>query len=505
MITQLGQLNVTALQVPDLYVQIVPPQTQNLNGVPTNILGQVGTATWGPVNAPTTVGNLSQYAAIFGAVQNRKYDMGTPVAIACQLGANNFKCVRVTDGTDTAATANILTGCLTVTSKYSGSFGNGIKVILSPGSQTGTFKAVIAAPGLVPESFDNLGLGLTGNALWVAIAAAINNGASSIRGASQIVVATAGVGAAAVASATYSLAGGTDGATTITGAVLVGTDVTPRTGMYALRNTQTSIAILADCDDSTTWASQVAYGLGEGTYMLLVGPSGDSISTEITTKATAGLDSYAAKLLFGDWAYWLDSTNGLLRVVSPQGFEGGMLASLSPEQSSLNKQMSNVVGTQKSYTNTTYSDADLQQLVGAGIDLITNPVPGGSYFGARVGHNSSSNPVVNGDNYTRMTNYIVSTLNAGMGIFVGKTITPTLQAEGKATLGSFLDNLEDAGMIDSSSVVINASDNSPSRIAAGFLTIAVQVKYLAILEKLICNVEGGTSVQIIKSSTALAA
>jgi phage tail sheath protein FI len=505
MITQLGQLNVTALQVPDLYVQIVPPQVQNLNGVPTNVLGVIGTAIWGPVNAPTTVGNLSQYAAIFGPVQNRKYDLGTPVAIACQLGANNFRCVRVTDGTDTAATASLLTNCLTVTSKYSGSFGNNIRVILSAGSQTGTFKVVIAAPGLVPESFDNIGLGLTGNALWVAIASAINIGTSSIRGASQIVVATAGAGTTAVASATYSLAGGTDGATTITGAVLVGTDVAPRTGMYALRNTQTSLAILADCDDSTTWASQVTYGLGEGTYMIGCGPSGDGISTEITAKATAGLDSYAMKLLFGDWDYWLDNTNGVLRVVSPQGFSGGILANLSPEQSSLNKQISNAVGSQKSYTNTTYSDADLQQLVAAGIDVITNPVPGGSYFGARFGHNSSSNSAINGDNYTRMTNYIVATLNAGMGIFVGKLITPTLQSECLATLGSFLDNLENAGMIDSSSVAINTSDNSPSRIAQGYLTIAVQVKYLSILEKLIVNVEGGTSVQIIKSSTALAA
>lgn len=49
-VTQLGQINTTALVVPDLYVQIVPPQTQYLNGVPTNILGIVGTASWGPTN-----------------------------------------------------------------------------------------------------------------------------------------------------------------------------------------------------------------------------------------------------------------------------------------------------------------------------------------------------------------------------------------------------------------------------------------------------------------------
>ncbi|MGC7986160.1 phage tail protein, partial [Salmonella enterica] len=71
-----------------------PPQNTLINGLPTNILGIVGTAQWGPVNAPTTIGDMTGYAQTFGAVQNRKYDMGTQVALAVLQGANNFKCVR---------------------------------------------------------------------------------------------------------------------------------------------------------------------------------------------------------------------------------------------------------------------------------------------------------------------------------------------------------------------------------------------------------------------------
>ena len=48
-IVQQGAINTTALIVPDLYVQIVPPQSLLLNGVPTDVLGVVGTASWGPV------------------------------------------------------------------------------------------------------------------------------------------------------------------------------------------------------------------------------------------------------------------------------------------------------------------------------------------------------------------------------------------------------------------------------------------------------------------------
>lgn len=99
-----GSFNPTALIVPGLYVQLVSPQLLVLNGVPTNVLGVVGTATWGPVGSPVTVARMTDYAANFGQLQARKYDMGTGVALAVQQGAQNFRCVRVTDGTDTAAT-----------------------------------------------------------------------------------------------------------------------------------------------------------------------------------------------------------------------------------------------------------------------------------------------------------------------------------------------------------------------------------------------------------------
>src|SRR5271156_819511 len=101
-IIQQGSINTTALVVPDLYVQIVPPQNLVLNGVPTNVLGVVGTASWGPVSQPVIVATMADYAGSYGPVMARQYDMGTQVATAVQQGAQNFRCVRVTDGTDTA-------------------------------------------------------------------------------------------------------------------------------------------------------------------------------------------------------------------------------------------------------------------------------------------------------------------------------------------------------------------------------------------------------------------
>lgn len=509
-VVQQGAINTTALIVPDLYVQIVPPSVSLLNGLPTNILGVVGSASWGPVNNPAIVGDMAGYARQFGPLMARKYNMGTVVATAVLQGANNFRCVRVTDGSDTAASAQVQTNCITFTSKFTGSLANNDQVNISAGSKAGTWRVTVSRSGYVPEVFDNIGAGLAGAAVWAAMATAINGGQVGVRGASDLIVASAGVGVASPVAAAFVLSGGSDGASGVAGATLLGQDTVPRRGMYALRGTFASLCVLADCDDSATWSTQVAYGLSEGVYMIAVGPSGDSIANAATTKATAGIDSYAMKLLHGDWVYFNDTVNGQVRLVSPQGYVAGRLANLSPEQSSLNKPLFGIVGTQQSYKGLVYSGAELQALGQAGIDLITNPIPAGNQFGVRFGHNTSSNAVTNGDNYTRMTNYIAYTLNAGMGLFIGQLHTPQFRLESGATVSSFMDGMWQQGMIGSAdgsvpySVQIDNTNNPQNRVALGYAQMDVKVRYLSIVEKFIVNVEGGQSVQINRQTTTTA-
>ena len=56
-----------------------------------------------PWASPCVVGSMAQYSSSFGPVVSRLYDMGTQVATSVQQGAQNFRCVRVTDGSDLAA------------------------------------------------------------------------------------------------------------------------------------------------------------------------------------------------------------------------------------------------------------------------------------------------------------------------------------------------------------------------------------------------------------------
>jgi len=509
-----GNINTTALIVPDLYVQIVAPQTLLLNGVPTNTLGVVGSATWGPVGEPTVIGSMSDYAATFGAVMPRKYDMGTQVATAVQQGASNFICVRATDGTDTAASLSVL-GAISFTALYTGTFGNQLTLTFSAGSAANSWCLTIALPGLNPEVFNNI-TG-SGAAFWANLAAAVNTGNGPLRGPSQLVAATTLSTTATPLAGVYPFSAGTpgsDGAAGMDAALLVGVDTVPRQGMYALRGQGCAIALLADADTASQWSLQVEFGLSESVYMILTGPAGDNITNAVNTKSAAGIDSYAAKLMFGDWIYWYDQANALTRLVSPQGFVAGRLANLSPEQSSLNKPLYGVVGTQKSGqpgagTATTYATADLSALIAAGIDVIANPQPGGAFWGVRAGHNTSSNAAINGDNYTRLTNYIAATLSTGMGLYVGQLVNATLFQNIRATLLAFLNGLLGQGLLGSTdgsvpfAVVCDITNNPASRTSLGYVQADVQVRYQAINEKFIVNVQGGQTVTVsVQSVTA---
>ena len=582
----LGSTNTAALSVPGNYVAIVPPQITFINGVPTGTLGIVGSASFGPVNSPKVIGTYPEYQRAFGSLNARRYDMGTAVAIAVQQGCNNFQCVRVTDGTDTAATmalivgsiesfynlvggtgytstptltisggggtgataactivagvitniyvtaggsgytgnptltitggggtgasASVAVGALTLNGKYSGSALNGATAAMQTGSAAGSWKLVIASPLLAtPEVFDNL-VAPSGQAIWATVAAAVNNGTTQ-RGPSALFLASnPGQTGGPLLGTTYTATGGTDGASGITTSILLGADGTTRTGMYALRQTGSSVAMLADCADSTSWSTQVSYGLSEGTYMIDTFPSGESVSAAATAKSTAGIDTYAMKLLHGDWVYWSDTTNGYVRLVSPQAFSAGLLANLSPEQSTLNKQMSAVVGTQKSSSNTVYSAADLQVLATSGIDVIANPCPGGAYFGANIGRNCSSNAVIHGDNYTRLTNFIAATLNAWMGQVVGLLQNPTTRRQAFSLLDQFFFSLWQQGLIGNADgtqpyqVVLNDSNNPPARVALGYMQANVQVQYQSVIEYMLTEIEGGQSVQITRQAVTQA-
>ena len=519
MLFQVGSLNTAALTAPGEYVQIVPPTTKYINGVPTNILGLVGVASWGPVGAPVLIGSPQDQSMYLGDPVVRASDLSTAVSAALQLGQANIRTVRVSDGTDAAATVAVMDVNstpaigLTLNAIYTGTVGNKITASVAAGSKASSYKLLLSRPGYLSEVFDNI-TG-TGAALWAAMVSAVNNGNSAARGPSQLCIATAGVGTALPnIVSSYTLAGGTDGVATITGASLVGVDTGTRKGMYALRGTGVQVATLVDHTDSTAWGTIASFGAQEGIFIGVQAASGNSYSATSTLLTTAGADSAWLKVCIGDWVVWNDPVNTVQRLLGPATFWAALRASLAPYQSTLNKPVLPIIGTTRSINNQIYSQAELGAAASARLDYLANPSAGGSYFGFQTDRNASSDTNTNSEAYTTMTNYLALTLAASFGYVIGKPQTDDLRRTVQNSIQSFLLNLWKPGSgpqyigdpNDSKavpySVQINAQNNPSSQVALGYMSAYVKVKYLSIVRYFIVSLEGGASVNVTVSATA---
>lgn len=509
---QIGSLNTASLSAPDLYVGIQKPATTYINGVASDALGIVGIASWGPVNSATLIGSTNDLVSTFGTQQVRKYDLASAIAVSLQIGASNIYGVRVTDGTDVAAsialkdTATTPATGMTLTAKYTGTLGNTISAIITTGTAVNSYKLTVYMKGLTPEVFDNItGSGAT---LWANLVSAVNTGINSVRSQSNLVVATIGTSTAVPnTTTTYVLTGGTDGATTLTDSVILGTDGTgtTATGMYALKGTGIQLCNLVDVTTSSLWPTMASFGDAYGCFIFTQAAAGVTYSTVATSLNTVGVDDWQFKVFVGDWLYWNDTVNAITnRMMAPATFAAAMYAYQSPHISGLNKRIPNVVATQRQLANQPYSLSEIGAINTARLDVITNPCPGGSYFGMRSGRNAASSSTQNDDTYTRMTNYLSATLAASFGGVVGQPHTAELRRQTKSTIESFLQNLYDKGMIGdpngsastSFSVVCDSTNNSSSQVALGYMTADVKVKYLATVRYFLINLEGGASVTV---------
>lgn len=502
---------------PGVQVVNVPPQILAAQPQATNVVAVVGTASWGPVGLAIPFSNPNQCSLTFGPTMNRAYDLGFQVYAAYLQGAGNFVGVRSTDGTDLAATAHFLvspdTGSewgATFTAKYTGLQGNNITVALSTGAKLNTLKAIISLPGIGTEYYNNIPL-TTVSGFWANLCAAVNLGQGA-NGSSQLVIATVGSSevTAPTAGLSIMLSGGVDATSygAITTTTIIGSAST-RTGMYALAKIPVNHLIVADAFDTTQWTLIDAFCSGTGIYGHVAGPAGDTISSAISAKQTAGLDDDWMSCTFGDWPTLFDQTNQVYRQVYPATFKAGVLAAYTPNNSALNKRLSGIVATQRSgnYANglTTYSDAEIGTLLTAGIDVISNPSAGGTYFSFQGGINSSSNGAVNGDNWPQLESLIGRSIANIAGIFVGQVITNTLEFRVQVSISNILANFVSQGILNPGSyqVECDVANNPFSATSIGILNVNVNVQYQGIVKFFNVLLQGGQTVQIVTVSNSV--
>lgn len=190
-----GSINLAALTDPDVYVQVLQPPSF-IRGVPTDVIGLVGTAAWGPTNMPVSMGTGQDAQLAFGPISSTSvldpFDIATDLYLAFGQAQSTATIqawgVRVTDGTDTAASV-ALTGAASATpatATISGTVTTGDVLSL-----TATSTGITGSPVTVSYTTK---AGDTLSTIATALAAAVNNSpalnAAAIYGSAAGAVAT---------------------------------------------------------------------------------------------------------------------------------------------------------------------------------------------------------------------------------------------------------------------------------------------------------------------------
>jgi hypothetical protein len=397
-----------------------------------------------------------------------------------------------TTGSGTGATFTLAWGLGPVTITQQGNGYGSATATFGSGAGSGTV-AVVVAP-------------------WSNFASAINNGASALRGPSQLVVASAGSSVTAPTNGqTATMSGGTDGASAISSAQMMGVDAFPRTGIYAFRNSGISDLVIADFSDTTQESTLITFGQSEGILVHSSGPSGETVATGATTEATNGSNGLFFKRYLGDWCYWPDNQNGVQRVITPSTFGAALMSTLQPQQSGLNKPIPNIQATQRGKTGIPYGSDELAQAEAAGIEIICNPIPAGPGFGMRLGITNSSNGTANTDNWPRLTSFLARSLAGvgALGTLIGQTITAQFFANGYAMIDAFLAPMKStengAQIIQNYDIIFGPGNNPQSQTALGIVIAQVNIQYLGIARIFLVNMQGGATVVIPTNANIAAA
>lgn len=489
---------------------LVPEQFNNIPG-PTAATGSaVFSANPAPADTLTVFGTAISFVA--SGASGNQVNIGTSLAVTLA----NLMSLLIS-----SADANLIKGTYNINAAQN--------TIAIAANQTYSTGAVAGSAGnaltLVKSStaITISGATLTGgvgtwNSFWVNATNVINNG-NAFHGPSQIVVATAGAAQVPpILSTPVTLTGGTDGASGVTDATLMGQDVVPRKGMYVLRGSNADCFTLCDLSTIADYAAIASFALSETMMAIQASPSGDTIANALATRINANIDTPWFWYILGDWPSFYDSYNQVTRLINPSAIGIGIVGNLSPQQTPLNKPLQGVSSTQRMTLGQTYSDAELSLINTGGLDTILGPMssPGGFYYSFATGRNASSNTAASGIEYTRMTNFLIRAAQSkAAGSFIGQlqSIQPNDQtrANAKSLFDGFSAQLAASesglgingqGMIDTPWLVqCDLNNNPPNLQALGYLFLYWQVRYLNAIRYFVVKFQGGGNVTVSTQNT----
>ena len=315
-------------------------------------IGIVGTFVKGPLNTPTTIGDIDQLVKKFGGYSAGLTGYLTAFA-ALQQGADDLEIIRIagTGAKAAAVTLNDATekSSVVVSASSPGKWGEAVKISVSAGSLPTKFSLKVTCGNAV-ETFKDLSLdNLAISSDYITLLKATN------------------ANAVPKAKADVPLVGGDDGQA-VNDVDYIGTldsDTGKRTGLKALEPVQCGIVVCAQQSSSVVHAALLAFAEGcdieEGLRVVILN-SAPNLSADGAAAQTASLDSGRAIFAYP----WVESDEYSGIWVAPDGYYAGVLASLNPCESPSNKKVVGITKCEHQYTK-----AEVRVLTSARISPIT--------------------------------------------------------------------------------------------------------------------------------------
>lgn len=402
----------------------------------------------------------------------------------------------------------------TLNALYTGILGNAIRFSILPGTSSGLVNVLLTAwPGKSQEYYPALP---NSSSFWAALQSALSGGAGPTIPASNLARFTpAGSGSPQAPQQLIAspLAGGTDGRGVASGDLVgnpTGGVSGQGSGLYALLPAKPFCqqAACVGLTDMVVAPAIQEFAFQNGIAMFIQQAIDTTPSDAVTALNTYGIDNYQV-ICFIDWCKMFDPVNNVSRYISPDGPLGGLVAALAPQNSPLNKQLQGVITTSRLANIGPYSNSEVGLANTNGLSLVSNPIGQGPTFGFVTGVNTSLNnqgtaPV----EYTRMTNFIIQSVGAALGVYLGanqlaQPFDP-VRAAIKQELNSFFVSLEGNDQLNAHQVLceFQASGspspgyNTPQTIGQHICSVFVAAQYVASIWYLIFTLQGGTTVSV---------
>ena len=338
-----------------------------------------------------------------------------------------------------------------LTALYTGVLGNAIRISILPGSSSSKVNVLLTAWAGKGQEF-YVGLPNT-SAFWAALQSTLAGGAGPTVAASNLArFAPASSSHAPQQLVAAALSGGTDGRSGVNGGILVGSATGGSSGqgsgLYALLPAKPFCqqAACVGLTDMTVAPAIQEFGYQNGMLMFISQDINTTPTSAVENLNSYGIDNYQV-VCFIDWCQMFDPVNNVARFVSPDGPLGGLVAALAPQNSPLNKQLQGVITTSRLQSVGPYNYSDVSLANTNGLALVSNPIGQGPTFGFVTAVNTSLDNIGTAPiEYSRMTNFIIQSVGAQLGLYLGanqlaQPIDP-VRAAIKQALNNFFAGLE---------------------------------------------------------------